>query len=151
MSSCLWGHPVARASSECPALKPATLVAHPSPQQGPTHLRVLATTPRPNSVAAYRKVIRRFLRYLHAAFPKVQTLSQLHRDPHLLAWLRSLCDQDRPLCNQSRLNYLSGFAGCSGTWFTTAIAFGQPAMEVFVLNLTDRPEASPSEKSSNNL
>jgi site-specific recombinase XerD len=70
------------------------------------HLRVLATTLRPNSVAAYRKVIRRFLRYLHAAFPKVQTLSQLHRDPHLLAWFRSLCDQDRPLCNQSRLDYL---------------------------------------------
>jgi hypothetical protein len=28
---------------------------------------------------------------------------------------------------------------------------GQPAMEVFVLNLTNRPEASPSEKYSNNL
>ena len=44
------------------------------------HLRVLATTLRPNSVVAYRKVIRRFLGYLHAAFPKVKTLSQLNRD-----------------------------------------------------------------------
>ncbi len=70
------------------------------------HLRVLATTLRPNTVANYRKLTQRFLPYLHAAFPKVQTLSQLRRDPHLLAWFRSLCDQDRPLCNQTRLDYL---------------------------------------------
>jgi len=70
------------------------------------HLRVLATTLRPNTVRNYRHVIQRFLPYLHAAFPKVRKLSQLRRDPHLLGWFRSLCDQDRPLCNHSRLNRL---------------------------------------------
>jgi site-specific recombinase XerD len=70
------------------------------------HLRVLATTLRPNTVDNYRDVTRRFLAYLHTAFPKVRNLPQLRRDPHLLGWFRSLCDQDPPLCTASRLNYL---------------------------------------------
>jgi site-specific recombinase XerD len=70
------------------------------------HLRVLATTLRPNTVDNYRDVTRRFLAYLHTAFPKVRKLPQLRRDPHLLGWFRSLCDQDPPLCTASRLNYL---------------------------------------------
>lgn len=70
------------------------------------HLRVLATTLRPNTMRNYRKVTRNFLPYLHAAFPKVRKLSQLRRDPHLLGWFRSLCNQDPPLGNESRLSYL---------------------------------------------
>jgi site-specific recombinase XerD len=70
------------------------------------HLHVLATTLRPNTVSNYRKAIRHFLAYLHTVFPKVRKLSQLRRDPHLLGWFRSLCDQDPPLCAASRLNHL---------------------------------------------
>jgi site-specific recombinase XerD len=70
------------------------------------HVRVLATTLRPDTVVDYRMVTRRFLTYLHTAFPNVYKLSQLRRDPHLLGWFRSLCDQDPPLCTESRLKYL---------------------------------------------
>ena len=70
------------------------------------HVRALATTLRPNTVDNYRDVTRRFLAYLHTAFPKVRKLSQLRRDPHLLGWFRSLCDQDPPLCTECRLHYL---------------------------------------------
>jgi site-specific recombinase XerD len=70
------------------------------------HLRVLATTLRPGTVAHYRYVTRHFLTYLHRAFPKVEKLSQLRRDPHLLGWFRSMCGQDRPFRSESRLGYL---------------------------------------------
>ena len=70
------------------------------------HLRVLATTLRPNTLANYRKVTRCFLAYLHASFPRVRKLSQLRRDPHLLGWFRSLCQHQPPLGNESRLAYL---------------------------------------------
>jgi site-specific recombinase XerD len=69
-------------------------------------LCVLSTTLRPNTVALYRYSVRHFLRYLHTAFPQVRKLSQLRRDPHLLGWLRSLCDQDPPLRNKTREIYL---------------------------------------------
>jgi site-specific recombinase XerD len=70
------------------------------------HLRVLATTLRPNSVATYRRTVRRFLPYLRKVFPKVEKLSQLRRDPHLLGWFRSLCDQHPPLRTGTRQSYL---------------------------------------------
>ena len=70
------------------------------------HLHVLATTLRPHTVRNYRSATHRFLAYLHTAFPKVCKLSQLRRDPHLLGWFRSLCDQDPPLCTECRLHYL---------------------------------------------
>jgi len=73
------------------------------------HLRVLATTLRPNTLANYRKVTRCFLAYLHATFPPVRKLSQLRRDPHLLGWFRSLCQHHPPLGNESRLAYLLWF------------------------------------------
>lgn len=70
------------------------------------HLRILATTLRPNTVGNYRRVSHIFLAYLHRAFPKVRKLSELRRDPHLLGWFRSLCDQNHPLRTSSRLKYL---------------------------------------------
>jgi site-specific recombinase XerD len=70
------------------------------------HLRVLATTLRPNTVALYRQPARHFLSYLHTLFPQVRKLSQLRRDPHLLGWFRWLCEQDPPLCNKTREIYL---------------------------------------------
>ena len=70
------------------------------------HFRRLATTLRSSTVGQYRCASRRFLTYLHPAFPQVRKLSQLRRDPHLLGWFRWLCEQDPPLCNKTRSNYL---------------------------------------------
>jgi site-specific recombinase XerD len=36
----------------------------------------------------------------------VRRPSQLRRDPHLLGWFRSLCEQQPPLCNKTRANLL---------------------------------------------
>ena len=73
-----------------------------------THLSTLALTLRPNSVTDYRCVASRFLSWLHTAFPQVRRLSQLRRDPHLLAWFRHLCDQQPPLSNKTRRCYMLG-------------------------------------------
>jgi site-specific recombinase XerD len=35
-------------------------------------------------------------------------LSQLRRDPHLLGWFRWMCEQEPPLCNKTRADYLLG-------------------------------------------
>jgi site-specific recombinase XerD len=70
------------------------------------HIQALAVTLRPASVRQYRSAARRFLRYLHAAFPYLHRPAQLHRDPHLLGWFRCLCQEDPPLCNKTRICYL---------------------------------------------
>src|SRR2546428_7449276 len=44
--------------------------------------------------------------YLHDAFPQLHRLSQLRRDPHLLGWFRCLREQDTPLSNKTREDYL---------------------------------------------
>jgi site-specific recombinase XerD len=73
-----------------------------------THIQTLALTLRRDTITNYRCVARRFLCYLHTAFPQVRRLSQLRRDPHLLGWFRWLCEQDPPLCNKTRGDYLLG-------------------------------------------
>jgi site-specific recombinase XerD len=73
-----------------------------------THIQTLALTLRHDTVTNYRCVARRFLCYLHSAFPQVRRLSQLRRDPHLLGWFRWMCEQDPPLCNKTRADYLLG-------------------------------------------
>lgn len=70
------------------------------------HIRTLALTLRPDTVSGYRGAARRFLSYLRMAFPRVRRLSQLRRDPHLLGWFGSLCEQQPPLCNKTRANLL---------------------------------------------
>jgi site-specific recombinase XerD len=70
------------------------------------HIGILATILRPGTVKQYRSCARRFLTYLHAAFPQVRKLGQLRRDPHLLGWLRFLSEQDPPLGNAIRGLYL---------------------------------------------
>jgi site-specific recombinase XerD len=72
------------------------------------HIQTLALTLQQDSVTQYRCVARRFLGYLHTAFPQVRQLSQLRRDPHLLGWFRWLCEQDPPLCHKTRGDYLLG-------------------------------------------
>ena len=70
------------------------------------HLQTLALTLRPGTIQNYRCVARRFLQYLHTTFPQLRRLSQLRRDPHILGWFRSLCEQDPPLCNKTRADHL---------------------------------------------
>jgi site-specific recombinase XerD len=69
-------------------------------------IQTLAITLRPATVRNYRTATNSFLAYLHIAFPQLQRLSQLRRDPHLLGWFRSLVEQAPPLCNASRQEYL---------------------------------------------
>jgi site-specific recombinase XerD len=71
-----------------------------------THIQTLALTLRPSTVYQYRYTARRFLAHLHAAFPQVHQLSELRRDPHLLSWSRSLCEQQPPLGNLTRIHHL---------------------------------------------
>src|SRR5213592_2624308 len=71
-----------------------------------THIQTLALTLRPDTVSGYRGAARRFLSFLRSDFPGVRRLSQLRRDPHLLGWLGSLCQQPQPLSNKTRANLL---------------------------------------------
>ena len=72
------------------------------------HIQTLALGLVRDTVSNYRCVARRFLHYLHTAFPRVRRLSQLRRDPHIIGWFRALCEQDPPLCNKTRADYLLG-------------------------------------------
>jgi site-specific recombinase XerD len=71
-----------------------------------TLLQMLALTLRPGTVNGYRATVRRFLAYLRTAFPQVRRLSQLRRDPHILGWLRSLCEEQPPLSITTRIHHL---------------------------------------------
>src|SRR5437764_4531638 len=68
------------------------------------HIQTLALTLCPATITGYRGATRRFLSYLRASFPRVRRLSQLRRDPHLLGWLRSLCEP--PLSPKTRIDLL---------------------------------------------
>jgi site-specific recombinase XerD len=82
----------------------------------------LALTLRPGTVSGYRGVTRRFLSYLRAAFPRVHRLRQLGRDPHLLGWFRSLCQEQPPVSNRTRINLLL----CLRRLLEDLAASGQP-------------------------
>jgi site-specific recombinase XerD len=70
-------------------------------------IETLALTRRPGTVGQYRATARRFLAYLRTAVPQVRRLSQIRRDPHLLGWFRSLCEEQPPLCNATRIFHLT--------------------------------------------
>lgn len=63
----------------------------------------LATVLRPSTIQLYRNAAKSFLSYLHVHWPNVHRPSQLRRDPHILGWLRSLCDRQPPLANKTRM------------------------------------------------
>src|ERR1700747_2463530 len=65
-------------------------------------IQVLATTRRPKTVRCYRYCAHNFLACLHTTFPRLHKLSQLRRDPHLLAWFRFLCQQYPSPGNRTR-------------------------------------------------
>lgn len=69
-------------------------------------IQTLALALRPGTVEQYRCTARRFLAHLRTAFPQVHRLSELRRDPHLLSWFRSLCEQQPPLSNPTRIHHL---------------------------------------------
>ena len=71
-----------------------------------THIQTLCLSLRPNTVAEYRYIGRRFFAYLRTAFPQIHGLSQLRRDPHLLSWFRWLSEQQPPLSSSTRFHYL---------------------------------------------
>ena len=69
----------------------------------------LATTLKPGSLHAYRLVVKNFLHYLRTSYPEVDEFAALRRDPHILGWLRHLCEQDPPLSKGTRFLYLICF------------------------------------------
>jgi site-specific recombinase XerD len=71
-----------------------------------THVQTLSLTLQFRTVRNYRSVFHRFLEYLGVTFPRVRRLSQIRRDPHMLGWFRWLCNQDPPLSNHTREEYL---------------------------------------------
>ena len=70
------------------------------------HLKTMATVLQPGTIVTYRAALNRFLRFLNTTHPEVRHLAQLRRDPHILGWLRNLCEQHPPLANDTRGNYL---------------------------------------------
>ena len=85
----------------------------PAPAVGLPHLKLeeifdarIQTLTTPHRY--YRVAAHRFLAYLQTDFPQVLQLSELRRDPHLLGWLRCLCEQDPPLSSSTRRIYLVG-------------------------------------------
>jgi len=55
-----------------------------------------------SSVTSYRGTVRLFLTYLGAQYPRVHSLDQLRRDPHILGWLALLRSHDPPLATITR-------------------------------------------------
>lgn len=55
----------------------------------------------PETRREYYTVVRNFLRYLGAAYPELNSLEQLRREPHLLGWMSRLRAQTPPLATSS--------------------------------------------------
>src|SRR5215831_18648690 len=70
---------------------------------------LLATTLQANRLSSYRRAVKSFLRYSRASDLHLDSLADLRRDPHILGWLRYLCQQDPPLSKGTRLLYLLCF------------------------------------------
>src|SRR5438477_12429949 len=69
-------------------------------------IQILSLTRRASTMNGYRATAHSFLAYLRAAAPDVGHVSDLHRDPHLLGWFASLCEQQPPLSNKTRWSHL---------------------------------------------
>ncbi len=71
-----------------------------------SQLENLAITLRPTTIEQYHWAVKRFLSYLRTCYPEVHRPSQLHRDPQILGWLRSLYQQQPPLANGTRVQLI---------------------------------------------
>jgi site-specific recombinase XerD len=80
------------------------LPAHPLAKFFQPAAESVTTSMGDSSVTAYRGTIRLFLTYLGAQYPAVQSLDQLHRDPHILGWLAVLRSHHPPLATITRAN-----------------------------------------------
>ena len=69
-------------------------------------IRAVAVSVGPLTIGKYYRAVNSLLHYLQAAHPRVHQLSQLHRDPHILGWLRWMCEKEHPLSNITRLGYI---------------------------------------------
>ena len=69
-------------------------------------IQTLSATLRPSTLAYYRIHANGFVCYLHLNYPELQAPAQLQRNPHILAWLRSLAEKNPPLANGSRLQII---------------------------------------------
>ena len=61
---------------------------------------------RPDTIRHYRGTVRKFLTWLGAAHPQVDSLDLLRRDPHILGWMSCLRSQTPPLATASYTNLL---------------------------------------------
>ena len=69
------------------------------------YVQPLSLTLKRSAVDKYDLTVRRFLTYLHHAYPRVRRISQLRRE-HLLGFSRLLCEEHPPLHNSSRARHL---------------------------------------------
>jgi site-specific recombinase XerD len=99
-------------------------------------LQTLAVTLRQSTIGYYRSAVNRFLRYLHTAYPKLRSISQLRRDPHILGWLRSLGQETPPLSNRSRRACLM----CVRRLLDDLISNGLPLAEGLILRQDFPPQ-----------
>jgi hypothetical protein len=60
----------------------------------------------PDTIRHYRGTACDFLRFLGLAFPQVNGLEQLRREPHILGWMSHLRSKVRPLSTASYINQL---------------------------------------------
>ena len=61
----------------------------------------LTTSLNQEAFRFYHCTIRNFLNFLGAQYPQVQSLQQLRRDPHILAWFTSLRSHQPPLATMT--------------------------------------------------
>ena len=66
----------------------------------------LTTSLGAESAHQYQCTGRHFLNYLDARYPRVRSLGQLRRDPHILDWLTLLRAHQPPLAKQTYAHYV---------------------------------------------
>jgi hypothetical protein len=66
----------------------------------------LTTSLTVDSAHYYQCTGRHFLNYLDAQHPRVRSLRQLRRDPHILDWLTLLRSHQPPLAKQTYAHYV---------------------------------------------
>jgi site-specific recombinase XerD len=86
--------------------KQLSLPRHPLTRSLRMAAESVSTSLSESSIRCYRGTIRHFLGYLGAEYPRVRSLDQLRRDPHLIGWLALLRSHNPPLVAHSRARYV---------------------------------------------
>jgi site-specific recombinase XerD len=82
--------------------RPTPYPAHPLAKYFRTAAESVTSSMSNDSARSYRRTVRHFLSYLGTQHPKVHSLDQLLRAPHILAWLTLLRSHHPPLARQTR-------------------------------------------------